>query len=162
MAKSKADYYAEGKADHDNGVARRTGFTKNSWQENAYDAGFNDALRVQAEKQAAVQIMSAAEAARTARDDGGCLTFETVQAMATAPADQRIAPTTFVKPAPVVKIDNPPRVMRTGNPTFDARYSHVACLRADADKETNPVRAARLRAKANAITSRIWAIGTEA
>jgi hypothetical protein len=41
MAKSKADYIEQGRADAAAGGARKIGFTRNSWQENAYDLGFN-------------------------------------------------------------------------------------------------------------------------
>lgn len=137
MAKSKADYYADGKADHENGNPRKTSFTKNSWQENAYDAGFNDAFRVTAQKQAALQIACDAEAARTARDDGG---FGVFKSEAEAQAD--IA----------MREDRP---VEHFSPSMNARHAHIANLRAQADKEPNAARQARLRGKANEVMARM-------
>lgn len=45
MALKKADYIAQGREDGSTGAPRREGFTKNSWQENAYDLGYNEAYK---------------------------------------------------------------------------------------------------------------------
>lgn len=45
MAKTKQDYIEQGRADGSVGASRKSGFTKNSWQENAYDLGYNEAYK---------------------------------------------------------------------------------------------------------------------
>lgn len=151
MAKSKADYQAEGAAIAARVIAGElSGYRfdndRSSWQQAAFRDGYENAMRDAAEKKAAMQIMCDGEAARTARDDGGCLTFASVAAQV---IERKQSAPQRVEPA------RNPRSVKSGSQAFDARYSHIACLRADADKETNPARAARLRAKVNVIMSRL-------
>jgi hypothetical protein len=56
MAKSKADYIEQGRADAAAKVERNTRFTRNSWQENAYDAGYNAEFKRQASGEPAEKV----------------------------------------------------------------------------------------------------------
>lgn len=125
MAKSKVDYIAQGLADQQAGRNRNVTFKKGSWQENAYDDGFNQgiraaAVRAEAEKQADIAM----------REDRPAEYFGDAGATQAAHGDKSGA-------------------------HMAARMEHIRILRKDAASEQDARRKARLLAKANVIAGRL-------
>jgi len=56
MAKTKQDYFNQGYSDFNNEVERNNKFTSGSWQENAYDSGYNQGIKERAVFNAAFKV----------------------------------------------------------------------------------------------------------